>query len=228
MKTASHWALLSVGSLLAGAVPLQGQQRMYASDERISISKDAPVPGRIDRVSVKGSDATITIPPVMPAPAFRIEDYRDLNENNLAYYIATRDTFEVRLAAIAQQKAVDSRVRDVAMVIERDRMHRLAETKDVLTHDDVGTEPLARDAELARLRELVVVLDALPSGQEFDAAYLRSVFFLHQNELDVLSANLKNAHDDDFEDVLEDSFTPLTRTRDVVRTIAQSLGVSLP
>jgi uncharacterized protein (DUF305 family) len=223
---------LSVGALLAASARLEAQQRSYYSDERIAVTKGALYRSAITNLSVKGSDTRISIPPVMPAEAFRLVDYLDLSEQNLTYYMATRDTFAIRLASTAEQKASDQRVRDIATMIWRDRTNRAADVDEIIRVEQggegVGTAALARDAELQRLRELAAHFDTLSAGSAFDAAYLRTVFFLHQNEIDVLTANLKNAHDDDFERLIEDSIRSMTQTREVVRTVSQAMGVSLP
>jgi predicted outer membrane protein len=229
MKRIPTVTLLSVGALLACAVQLSAQQRYYRSDDRIVISKE-PVffRGTVTRIDVDGENTVITNRPVEPAPPFRLVDYTYITEANMTYYMATRDSAEIRMAQIALEKASDQRVRDVANRIIQERTDRSARVWHILKHDDVGMEPIADDPERKRLRELVKELDGMSSGSSFDAAYLRSVFFLHQNEIDVLSTNLKNAHDDDFEDVIEDSIENLTQTREDIRTVAQSLSVSLP
>lgn len=232
MRHITSSTLLACGVMLvASAGSLAAQQRSYYSnDTRIGVTKGEPVyyAPVISRVSVKGNYNVVTIPPVFPAPPFNIVDYLDLNEPMLTSYLSTRDTFQLRLVSIVQNKATDPRVRDLALMIARDRESRLGQTVEIITDEGVGTEMLPRDPEQARFAELLAQFDAMPSGAAFDAAFLQSEFFLHQNEIDVISANLKNAHDDDFEDLLEDSSNALTQTREVIRALIESLGVSLP
>jgi hypothetical protein len=230
MNVLSRKHLLAGLLLAAVAMPLAAQQRSYySSDSRISVSK-APVyaPARITHISVKGSDVTIENPPVYPAPPFRIADYWDLNEQNLTAYLALRDTVQIRLAGIAQAKATDTRVRDLALMIQNDRVNRIVETTESIVDEHVGSQPMARDVELYRLAELIQHFDRMPAGAAFDAAYLQVTFFLHQNEIDVLTQNLKNAHDNDFEEVVEDAIENLTNTREITRGLTQAMGVSLP
>lgn len=233
MRHSTKWTLLACGVMLvATAGSLAAQQRsFYSSDTRIGITKGEPVafaPPVITRVSVKGNYTVVTVPPVLPAPAFRLVDYLDLSEPMLTSYLSTRDTFQLRLVSIVQNKATDPRVRDLALMIARDRESRLNQTVEIITDEGVGAEMLARDPEQARFAELLAQFDAMPSGSAFDAAFLQSEFFLHQNEIDVINANIKNAHDDDFEDLLEDSANGLTQTREVIRGLIESLGLSLP
>lgn len=223
-------AALLLGALASSAA---GQQRaFYSSDSRIRVTKGepppAPLPSVISRVSVKGNYTVVTIPPVHPAPAFSVVEYLDLSEPMLTSYLSVRDTFQLRLVSIVSNKATDPRVRDLALLIAQDRQNRMAQTLEVITDEGVGAEALQRDRELARFVELLRRFDSAPSGPAFDAAFLQAEFFLHQNEIDVIGANLKNAHDDDLEDLLEDSTRGLTQTREVIRGLIEMLGVSLP
>jgi hypothetical protein len=223
-------ALLMLGAL--GSSAGAQQRAFYSSDARIRVTKGepppAPVPSLISRVSVKGNYTVVTIPPVHPAPAFNLGDYLDLSEPMLTSYLSVRDTFQLRLVSIVSNKATDPRVRDLALLIAQDRQSRMAQTLEVITDEGVGAEMLQRDPELARFVELLRRFDSTPSGPAFDAAFLQAEFFLHQNEVDVIGANIKNAHDDDLEDLLEDSTRALTQTREVIRGLIEMLGVSLP
>jgi hypothetical protein len=223
-----------VGLLLAvtGASASAQQRALYSSDARIAVTKGEPPapppPPVITRVSVKGNYTVVTIPPVMPAPAFNLGDYLDLSEPMLTSYLSVRDTFQLRLVSIVANKATDPRVRDLALMIAQDRQSRLAQTAEIITDEGVGAEMLQRDPELARFVELLRRFDAMPSGPALDVAFLQSEYFVHQNEIDVITANMKNAHDDDLEDLLEDTTNALTTTREVIRGLIQTLGASLP
>jgi hypothetical protein len=195
------------------------------------------VAGSVIRLDIDGTDTRVVIPPVMPPAPFRLSDYLDLSEQNLTYYIASRDSFQIRYAAMGVHKAHDARVKDLATVILRDRRNELNLIRNIIAHGDtkdkghhagVGTDPIDRDPFLKRLRELVKDLDDMPAGPAWDGAYLRTVFFTHQNEIEVQNANHKNIHDDDFEDLNKESISSKTQTRDAARTIAQSLSVTLP
>lgn len=222
-------AVLLLGALATTAA---GQQRaFYSGRSGIRVTKDeappTPVPSVITRVSVKGNYTVVTIPPVYPAPPFHLGDYLDLSEPMLTSYLSVRDTFQLRLVSIVAKKATDPRVRDLALLIAQERQRRLAETFEIITDEGVNAEMLQRDPELARFVELLRLFDAAPSGPAFDAAFLQAEFFLHQNEIDVIGANIKNAHDDDLEDLLEDSARGLTETRETIRGLIEMLGVSL-
>ena len=221
------------GVLLAttAAIAPAQQRALYSSESRIAVTKDGAPPTQpafFSRVSVKGNFTVVTVPPVMPAPPFNLGDYLDLSEPMLTSYLSVRDTFQLRLTSLVAQKATDPRVRDLALAISQERQKRLAETAEIITDEGVGAEMLQRDPELARFVELLRHFDAMPSGPAFDVAFLQSEFFLHQNEIDVIGANIKNAHDDDLEDDLEDSSESLANTREVIRGLIETLGASLP
>ena len=225
---------LIAGLLLAavGATAAAQRRALYSSDARIAVAKGEPPapapPSVITRVSVKGKYTVVTVPPVFPAPPFNLGDYLDLSEPMLTSYLSVRDTFQLRLVSMVASKATDPRVRDLALLIAQERESRMAQTVEIITDEGVGAEMLQRDSELARFVEVLRRFDAMPSGPALDVAFLRSEFFLHQNEIDVIGANIKNAHDDDLEDLLEHSTTALTFTREVLRGLIETLGASLP
>ena len=219
--------VLGVGLIFA-TLPLGAQQNLYRSDTRISVSKEPLPPLPPLRVDVTGRDTTSVIPPSVPLPPVRLGDYLDMGEQELTAHMASRDTAEIMLAQLAAQKATDPNVRTFAAWIEGSRTAMLGGTIKVITEDHVGFQPRQRDYDLARTRELYQQLDAMPSGPSWDAAFVRTQYFLHANEFDVLTANIKNAHDDDLEDVIEHKQKVLTAGRDGAFNLAQVLGVSIP
>ena len=224
------WVLASgiAASVVLHAASLGAQQQRYASDTRIRITKEPPqlVKGSITRISVDGSD--VTVPPRWPVRAFRIEDYANLTEGQLATFLATRDSIEIYLARQAAAKAVDPNVRTYVAALERDRTNHLNTTLHNIVDQHIVPEPIPNDYAIERLRELVGQFDAMPSGPAFDAAFMRTQYFENQNETQVLQANVKNAHDDDFEELVDDSIEQFSRARDTAFAVLQTLGLSLP
>jgi hypothetical protein len=213
------------------ATALDAQQQRYASDTRIRISKEplpAPqmVKGSTTRITVDGSNETV--PPRWPARAFRIEDYANLTEGQLASFLALRDSLVIYLSRQAGTKAVDPNVRNYAATTERDRTNHLNKTLHEIVEEHIGLEAIQNDYAVQRLQELAVQFESMPSGPAFDAAFLRALYFENQNEVQVLTVNLKNAHDDDFEDLVEDSIKWFSASRDTAFAVIQTLGLSLP
>ena len=50
----------------------------------------------------------------------------------------------------------------------------------------------------------------------------------HQSMMDILSHNIENVHSRDFEDHFKKTLTSLAKHRDMAKSIATTLGVSLP
>jgi len=227
MKATWKWIVVITATTLTATGAAQAQRRV-ASDYRIPISKEPPTfsKGTETRVNVDGTNTVIRAPE--PPPAFRLVDYSNLNEMNLAAYLATRDSVEIRLAYTASQKATDPRVREFATQISQGRTWHLGQVWKYITDKHVGYEPVPNDYNLVRLRDLVAQFDTMSSGPAFDAAWLRVQYFEHQNEIEVLNTNLKQVHQDDFEDLVEDSIKGFPKTRDTARALLEALGQSLP
>jgi predicted outer membrane protein len=233
MKANWKWVLVIAVTTLSVAGSLEAQKRVasgrrVSSDYRIPVSKEPPtfVKGTETRINVDGTNTEIRAPE--PPPAFRLVDYSNLNEQNLAAYLATRDSILIRIGYTATQKGTDPRVREFANRIVQGRTWHLNETWKMITEEHVGYDPVPNDYNLTRLRDLVAHFDTLSPGPAFDAAFLRVMYYEHQNETDVLSTNLKQVHDDDFEDFVQDSIKGFPKTRDESLALLQALGQSLP
>jgi predicted outer membrane protein len=236
MRVTSKWFVLSVGAVVMTGAQASAQVSHYRatknSDVRIAISKDGPPPppepvkGDVTRIDVDGTDTAIPPRPVLPA--FRVEDYLNLNDANIVAQLASRDTMEIALARQAQAKATDQRVRDFAVALEADRTNRLAKTMHVMEDEKTGADPVANDYALARMRELYAHFDTLPAGPNWDAAFLRVQFFQQQNEIDVLNANYGNIQTGDLRRQMRRALASATDTRELVRSLAGVLAVSLP
>jgi len=224
------WVLASgiAASVVLHAATLDAQQRRYSSDTRIAISKEPPVlvKGSMTRISVDGTDTTI--PATWPARAFRIEDYANLTEGQLATFLAVRDSLEIYLARQAGPKVVDPNVRTYVAALERDRTNHLNKTLHTIVDQHINVEPIPNDYAIERLHELIRQFDSMTSGPQFDAAFMRAQYFENQNEVQVLTVNTKNAHDDDFEDLVELSIRDFSKARDTAYAVIQALGLSLP
>ena len=79
-----------------------------------------------------------------------------------------------------------------------------------------------------RLQETLNSLRTLSAGPAWDEAFVRFNVQHHQNELDLLNLNAKNAHDDDFEALVGATQVALTKHRDMGRTVATNIGIVLP
>lgn len=213
--------LLGMGALLAATASAGAQTRTTGSG--IPVSKDMP------RASTTASSTTVTVSPgdVSLTTAFSLAAYANMNEKNIAAHMAAGDSLEIRLAELALSKATSQAVRDYAgMLLNAHRAH-LAEVHEIITDEDVGAEPLANDPEGMRMRQMLTQLQGMAAGTAWDAAFVRFQVQHHQNEIDLLTPNIKNVHDDDFEELVEESLKSLAAHRDQGRTVASSLGLTL-
>jgi putative membrane protein len=201
------------------------QRRTTGSD--IRISKDRAEVSTTPSVTtttaiVSGGEVTLTTP-------FDLSVYANkMTEKNITAHMAAGDSLEIELGRLAQARGLDSRVRDYGTTLVNDHTAHLAKTIEIITDEDVGAEPMAFDPEGIRLREFLTRARQLPSGANWDAAFLRFQAAHHQNEIDILNSNIKNAHDDDLEEHIENSLKSLAKHRDMARSTATALGVTLP
>ena len=214
-------------SVLLGAVAMlaataaDAQERMQGSGIRVQKSEfDVSTTPSTSTVRVSTGEVNLTTP-------FDITAYANMNEKNIAAHMAAGDSLEIQFAELALSKGTSQQVRDFANTLLNDHRAHLAKTHEIITDEDVGAEPLAFDPEAMRMRQMLNTLRNMAAGTSWDAAFLRFQAQHHQNEIDLLSANIKNAHDDDLEDHIEESITSLSKHRDTARSIATSLGYQL-
>jgi len=151
--------------------------------------------------------------------------YPDLNERNMTALMASGDSLEVEIGQLAHEKGSDQRVRGFGLMLANDHTAHLARTLEMTF---AGFEPIRDDVSTQRLRELLSWLQANPPGVDWDARLLRALAQHHQRVMEILSHNIENIHDHDFEDHFKKTLTSLAKHRDVAKSIATTLGVSLP
>jgi putative membrane protein len=208
--------LLGMGALLAATATAGAQTRTTGSG--IPITKDVPAPST--------TPATTTMSPgeVSLTTTFNLAAYANMNEKNIAAHMAAGDSLEIQLAELALSKATSQSVRDYAsMLLTAHRAH-LAKVTEIITDEDVGAQPLANDPEGTRMRQMLAQLQSMGAGAAWDAAFVKFQVQHHQNEIDLLTPNVKNVHDDDFEDLVEKTLGSLAAHRDQGKTVAMNLG----
>jgi predicted outer membrane protein len=211
MKHTRVSVLLGVGALML-ATAASAQNRMQGSG--IRISKDG------GDVSTTPSTPTMTVTAseltYFTAP-FDITPYATLNEKNITALFAGGDSLEIQIGHLAHTKGTDARVRDFGMMLVNDHTAHLAKTWEIITDEDVGIEAPPSNPEGDALRALLAWLQANPASATWDATLLRAQAQHHQNVIDILNQNLKNAHDDDLEAFIKTSLTSLAKHRDAAK-----------
>lgn len=207
--------------LLAGAAG--AQQRTSGSG--IPISKDAPVPA-VKTTSTSAGNATVPVSPAV-LPTFSVASYGPLNEKYMTNIMASGDSLEIQLGHLAHSKGTAQGVRDYGMMLANDHTAHLARVIEVITDEDVGTATPPTNVEGDRTRAMLGWLQNNPAGKEWDAAYLRFQAQHHQNVYDLLSANIKEAHDDDLEALVKATLNSLIKHRDSAKSTATAIGVMI-
>ena len=218
MHTTRTSALLGALALLASLA-----QATQAQDARIPISKERPA---VSSTATSGGDVSVTTAPAV-LPAFSLTSYPALTEKNITAFMAAGDSIEIQMADLARTKGTAQSVRDYATMLANDHRAHLAKTIEVITDEDVGAEPLPNDVEGARMRGFLNWMQTTPASAAWDAAFLRFQAQHHQNALDLLTANVKNAHDDDLEELIEATQKSLTKHRDTAKSTGTALGVTM-
>ena len=211
--------LLGTGALLAATASAGAQARTTGSG--IPVAKDMP------GVSRTGSTTMHSPGEVHLTTSFNLAAYANMSEKNIAAHMAAGDSLEIRLAELAMSKATSQAVRDYATMLANAHRAHLAKVMEIITDEDVGSQPLANDPEGMRMRQMLMRLQDMSAGANWDAAFVRFQVQHHQNEIDLLTPNIKNVHDDDFEELVEESLKSLASHRDQGKTVAAKLGVSL-
>lgn len=211
--------LLGIGALLGAGATADAQAR--ATGSGIRVSKDVPT-GATTPSSVAISPGEVSL-----TTEFSLAPYANMNEKNIAAHMAAGDSLEIRLAELAMSKATSQAVRDYATMLANAHRAHLAEVHEIITDEDVGADPLANDPEGMRMRQMLTRLQNMSPGTNWDAAFVRFQVQHHQNEIDLLTPNIKNVHDDDFEDLVEKTLASLASHRDQGKTVAHGIGVHI-
>ena len=216
-----HSVLLGTVAVLLAAGTAGAQARTTGSG--IRVSKDMPATSTTPTspaVVVSGGEVALT-------PAFSLAAYANMSEKNLAAHMAAGDSLEIRLAELALSKATSQAVRDYASMLLTGHRAHLAKVMEIITDEDVGAEPLANDPEGLRMRAMLTQLQKMASGANWDAAFTRFQVQHHQNEIDLVTPNIKNVHDDDFEKLVDETLKSLATHRDAGKRVGTTLGLSL-
>jgi len=227
MQTKRTWLLLGAGVLLAIGTEASAQSSGIPITKDRAISNPPSATNTMPTANSVNGGEVVTQTAFINTP-FSLASYANMTEGNIVAHMAAGDSLEIALASMAQLKATDQRVRQYAATLAGDHREHLVNTLGMVTDEHILPAPMASDPEGARLKEAISSLRTMSAGPAWDAAFLRFNVSHHQNELDLLAQNIKNAHDDDLEDHIEDTQKALTRHRDMARSIATQLGVSLP
>jgi putative membrane protein len=218
MKIAHTLILFGAVSAMAAATEADAQNRMAGSGIRVTKEVGTtPSSGTIEVVS--HGDVSMLTP-------FSLNAYANLTEANMASLMASGDSLEIRLGQLAQTKGTSLDVRSYGATLVRDHTAHLAKTMEIITDEGVGSVAPVNNPEGLRMRQMLTHLRRLPAGAAWDATFLRFQAEHHQHGIDILTMNIKNAHDDDMEDHIEETLESYARHRDAARNIGINLGMT--
>jgi len=212
------WLVLGAGVALLASAEASAQ-----AGSGIRVRKDGASASTTTSTTAvsEGDVAVVTLTP------FELAPYANMSEKNMTAHMSASDSLELQISRLAQTKASSQRVRNYATMLVNDHSSHLAKTIEIITDEDVGAESLSYDPEHVRMREVLSALRTRSRSAEWDAAFLRFQVMHHQNEIDLLTPVIKNAHDDDLEKLIEGTLQSLARHRDAARTVAATVGLSI-
>jgi predicted outer membrane protein len=194
-----------------------------AEGQGIPITKDGRA-GAVPRPPVSG--LVVYEMEEVQLPVFSLARYANMSDSGIVAHMIADDSLEITLANLAALKAVNARVRDYAALLAND--HATHRDRSVLVADSVRIAPLPSpdDQEVSRMRAMLAWLDATPAGAAWDALFLRFQVTHHQNEIDVVNANVGRARTADLANHMRQSVTSLTKHRDIARSLSTLIGVT--
>ena len=216
--TAIHCVALVACLLAAHAA------RVDAQDPHIKVAKERPVLA-ID--TTREEVVTFSTFEDRLSP-FSIGAYANVSDSGIVAHMTAGDSIEIAIANLAALKATEQRVRDYAAILSSEHEAHLADMSRVVENGHIAPVALGNDPEGARLREMLAWLDNAPASAAWDAAFLRFQVAHHRNEIAVVNGNLMSKHGDDLADHMRRSLVSLAKHRDLARSLATTLGVSLP
>ena len=182
------WLMLGAGVALLASAEASAQVRAGSG---ILVRKDGASASTTTSTTTAVSEGDVAVVTLTP---FELAPYANMNEKNMTAHMSASDSLELQISRLAQTKASNQRVRNYATMLVNDHSSHLAKTIEIITDEDVGAEPLSYDPEHVRMREVLSALRARGRSAEWDAAFLRFQVMHHQNEIDLLTPVVKNAH----------------------------------
>ncbi len=225
--TVTRKCILFGASALFVASQVAAQDRMQGSG--IRVSKDRAVATTTTTTTtVETVPAPTLVTTEVVLPSFDINAYRDMSEANILSFMLGGDSLEIEIARLAQSKGGDQRVRSYANTLFNDHSAHLTKTLAIIPNEGIQPVAWSNNVEAERMRAMLTWLANTPASPAWDAAFLRFQASHHQNVIDVINLNIKNAHDDDFEKLIDETLKSLANHRDMARSNATALGISMP
>ncbi len=161
---------------------------------------------------------------VTASPAFAADPQGRSNlsgqEKNFVMDAARSSMAEKELSDLAEQKARNESVKDLAREIKDehtqavDKLQQIASNKNVSLPSDVSRSD----------RTIIDRLQKL-SGEEFDKEYMRQTVKEHQRDVENYRQQAKSAKDEDVKEYAQNTLPTLEQHLDRARQVSESIGI---
>lgn len=147
------------------------------------------------------------------------------NDGNVIAHMIAGDSLEVELGNMALAKSQNAQIRAAAQRLVTEHGASLAKLKEMTTSENIPPVPHPNDHGDDHLIAAINELRGL-SGEAFDRAWLRSQISHHEMHLKMVEGLEDVSKDDDLEDFVEESYTPVKNHLEVLNSIATTWGMT--
>lgn len=146
-------------------------------------------------------------------------------DGNVLAHLIAGDSLEVELANLAIAKSQNAQIVETARQLLSDHGASLAKEREMATSENIAPMAHPNDHGDDHLMAAITELQNL-SGADFDKAWLRHQIMHHEMHLKMVEGLEDVSKDDDLEDWVEESYTPVKTHLERLNAIAPTLGVT--
>ena len=147
------------------------------------------------------------------------------NDSNVIAHMIAGDSLEVELANLAIARSTNPQIVEAARQLLADHTASLNKEREMVVSEKIPPVPHPNDHGDDHLISALNELRNL-SGADFDRAWLRHQIMHHEMHLKMVEGLEDVSKDNDLEDWVEESYTPVRSHLERLNGIAGSLGVT--
>jgi predicted outer membrane protein len=212
---------------VAGALAVAASAAMaQSSDQRIPLRKgELPPPSSTTSTTTTTTMDTINRPTTYTSGGDVMTDFTGWTDGNVLAHMIAGDSLEIELANLALARSTNTQVQDIARQLLQDHTASLTKEREMATSENIP--PVAHPGDRSD-DHLIMAYNELRnlSGVDFDRAWVRHQIMHHANHLKMVDALEEVAKDNDLEDWVEESYTPVRGHLERLNAVAPSLGVT--
>ena len=212
---------------VAGALAVAGSAAMaQSSDQRIPVRKgEIPPPASTTTTTTTTMDTVAAPTTTYTTSSGDVTmDFTGWTDGNVLAHMIAGDSLEIELANLALARSTNVQVQDIARQLVQDHSASLSKEREMATSENIPPVPHPGDRSDDHLIMAYNELRNL-SGVDFDRAWVRHQIMHHSNHLKMVDALEEVSKDDDLEDWVEESYTPVRGHLERLNTVATTLGV---